>query len=109
MYKAVQVPCRLFNRLAHVIVTIEIEHIRHEIQRVLVVGNIGVDTGQVEAVRKVVLVDFAEILVAPRRDELYSSYPNRTSAFGILLKWKKNVRKARYPCEQASGAKAMNE
>jgi hypothetical protein len=65
VYEAVKVPGRLLNGLTHLIVALEIEDISDEIQCVLIVLNFGVETCQVEPVGKVVLVDFAEVLVAP--------------------------------------------
>lgn len=65
MHEAVEVPGRLLNGLAHLIVALEIEDIGDEVQCVLIVLNFGVETRQVEPIGKVVLVDFAEVLVAP--------------------------------------------
>lgn len=65
MHEAVEVPGRLLNGLTHLIVALEIEDIGDEIQCVLIVLNLSVETRQVESVGKVVLVDFAEVLVAP--------------------------------------------
>jgi hypothetical protein len=65
VHEAVEVPGRLLNGLTHLIVALEIEDIGDEIQCVLVILNLGVETRQVEPIGKVVLVDFAEVLVAP--------------------------------------------
>jgi hypothetical protein len=56
----------LLNRLAHVIVAVEIEDVGDEVQRILVVLDLGVEARQVEAIRQVVLVYLAEVLIAPR-------------------------------------------
>lgn len=64
---------RLLDGLAHVIVTVEIEDVGDEVQRILIVLDLGVEACEVEAVRQVVLIDFAKVLVAARRDELQSS------------------------------------
>ncbi len=70
VHQAVQVPGGLLNRLAHLIVAVEVEHVGNQIQRILVVLHLGVEARQVEAVCDVVLVDFAKVLVAARRYEL---------------------------------------
>lgn len=66
MHQAVQVPGRTLNGLAHIIVAVEVEDIRHQIERILVVLDLGVEAGQVEAIRQVVLVDLAKVFVASR-------------------------------------------
>jgi hypothetical protein len=57
---------RALDSLSHVIVAVEVEHVRHQVERILVVLHLGVEARQVEAVRQVVLVDFAKVLVAAR-------------------------------------------
>lgn len=59
-------PRRLLDRLPHLIVAVEVEDIGDEIQSILVILDFGVETRQVEPIRQVILVDLAEILVAPR-------------------------------------------
>lgn len=61
---------RLLNLLPHLIVTVEIEDICDEVKSVLVILDIGVEACEVEAVGKVVLVNFTKVLIATRRDEL---------------------------------------
>lgn len=68
--QAVQVPCRLLDGLSHVIIAVKIEYIGDEVERILIVLDLGVQAGQVEAVREVVLVDLAKVLVASRGNEL---------------------------------------
>jgi len=58
-------PRRLLNLLAHLVVALDVEHVGDELERVLVVLDLGVEPRQVEPVRQVVLVDVAEVLVAP--------------------------------------------
>lgn len=72
MNQAVQVTRRFLNLLAQVIIRIEIENIRHEIERILIVGHLGVQAGQVEAIGQVFFVNLAEILIATRRNELFN-------------------------------------
>jgi hypothetical protein len=55
---------RLLNLLAHIIVAVKVEDVGHEVERILVVLNFGVQTRQIEAIRQVLLVDFAKVLVA---------------------------------------------
>lgn len=73
-------PGRLFYRLAHLVVAVEVEHVRNEVERILVVLDLGVEAREVEAVRQVLLVDFAKVLVAAGRDEL-----KRAVVLGALL------------------------
>lgn len=61
---------RLLDLLPHLIITIEIEDICDEVESVLVILDIGVEACEVEAVGKVVLVNFTKVLIATRRDEL---------------------------------------
>lgn len=70
MHEAIQVPRRLLDGLAHLIVALEIKDIGDEIQGILVILDFRVKARQVEPVGEVVFVDFAKVLVAPRRDEL---------------------------------------
>ena len=65
MDKAVEVACILLDGLPHVVVYFHVEDVGHQIEGVLVVLHFGVQAGQVETVRQVVLVDLAEILIAP--------------------------------------------
>jgi hypothetical protein len=55
---------RLLNLLAHIIVAIKVEDVGHEVERILVVLNFGIQTRQIEAIRQVLLVDLAKVLVA---------------------------------------------
>jgi hypothetical protein len=73
MYETVEVACRLLNGLPHVIVAVEIEDVRYEVQRILIVLHLGVKARQVEPVRQVVLVDHAEVFIAARGYELRKS------------------------------------
>lgn len=68
--ESVEVPGRLLDRLAHFIVAVQVEDIGDEVQGILVVLDLGVEPRQVEAVRQVVFVYFAKVLVAARRYEL---------------------------------------
>ena len=57
-------PCRFFDLVAHVVVDFHVEDVGHEVQRILVVLHLGVEASQVEAIRQVIFVDFAKVLVA---------------------------------------------
>ena len=63
-------PCGLLDRLAHVVFAVEVEHVGDEVQRVLVVVHFRVETCQVEPIGDVFFVDFAEVFVPARGDEL---------------------------------------
>jgi len=56
--------CRLLNLLPDIVVAVKVEDIGDHVQRILVVLDFGLQAGQVEAVRQVLLVDFAEVLMA---------------------------------------------
>lgn len=58
------------NLLSEVIVGIQVENIRHQVQRILIILNLCVQARQVEAVRKVFLVDLAKVFISSRRDKL---------------------------------------
>lgn len=66
VHQTVQVSCALLDCLPHLIVTIEIEDISDEVECVLVVLHLRVESGEVEAVGQVVLVDLAEVFIAAR-------------------------------------------
>jgi hypothetical protein len=64
VHKAVQMPRRLLNRFPHVVVAVKVKDIGDQVERVLVVLDLGVQAREVEPVGQVFLVDFAEVLVA---------------------------------------------
>jgi hypothetical protein len=72
MDKAIEMTGRLFDLLPQIIIGVEVEDIGHEIERILIVRDLGVQTSQVEAIRQVILVDLAEILISSGRDKLES-------------------------------------
>ena len=63
-------PCRLLNLLSHIIVTVQIKYISDEIESVLIILDIGIEPGKVEAICEIIFIDFAEVFIASRRDEL---------------------------------------
>jgi hypothetical protein len=70
VYKAVEVAGRFLDLFAHVIFTVEVEDIRHKVERVLIVLDLGVEASQIETVGQVFFVNLAEVFVASRGDEL---------------------------------------
>lgn len=58
-------PRRFFDRLPHVVIAIEVEHISHQVEGILVVLDVRVKAREVEAVGKVVFIYLAEVLVPP--------------------------------------------
>jgi hypothetical protein len=63
-------PGRLLDLLAHLVVALDVEHVGDEFERILVVLDLRVEPRQVEPVRQVVLVDVAEVFVAPPGQKL---------------------------------------
>ena len=68
--KAVEMAGRLFDCFAHVVFTVKVEDVCDEIESILVVLNLGVETSEIETVCQVLLVDLAEVLVSTGRNEL---------------------------------------
>jgi hypothetical protein len=64
VYQTVQMPRRLLNLFPHIVVAVEVEDIRDEVEGILVVLDFGIEARQVEAVGEVFFVDLAEVLVA---------------------------------------------
>lgn len=56
-------PCRLFYLFPHVIVAVEVEDVRYEIERILVVLDFSVKTRKIEAIGKVLFVNLAKVFV----------------------------------------------
>jgi hypothetical protein len=70
MHEAVEVSRRLLNLFPHVIVAVEVEYVGHEVERILVVLHFGVEACEVEAVRQVLFVNLAKVLVPTGRYKL---------------------------------------
>ena len=70
MNQTIEVPRTLLNLLAHIIIDLHVEDIGHEIQRILIVLHFRIEARKIEPISQIILVDLAEVLVAPRRDEL---------------------------------------
>ena len=71
MNQAVEMPSRLLNLVTHIVITVEIKDVSDKIKSVLVVLNVCIESRQIKAVCKVVLVDFAIVFVTSRRNELF--------------------------------------
>jgi hypothetical protein len=56
--------CRLLDLFPHIIVAVEVEHVRYEVECILVVLNFGIQASEVEAIGEVFFVDFAEVFVS---------------------------------------------
>jgi hypothetical protein len=70
MHHTVQVPGILLDLFTHIVVDFHVEDVSYQVERILVVLDLRVKAGQVEAVGEVVFVDFAEVFVAAGRDKL---------------------------------------
>ena len=64
-------PSRLLNLIPHIIIAVEVIDGSVEIKSVLVVLDVSILAGEVEAVCEVVFVNFAIVFVASRRNELF--------------------------------------
>ena len=72
MHQAIKMPGTLLDLLAHILVDFHVEDIGHEIQSILVVLHFRIEACEVEAVREVVLVNFAEVFIAAGGYELHT-------------------------------------
>lgn len=72
MHKPVEMSCRLLNLFTDLILTVKIEHVGYQFECILVVLDFGVETGQIESIRKVFFVDLAKVLITARVDKLSS-------------------------------------
>ncbi len=85
---------RLLDLISHVIIAVKIEDVCDEVECVLVVLDIGIESRQVEAVCEVVFVDFAEVLVAPRRYKLVKQVSGTIDQHN---QYKLSIRHKRWP------------
>ena len=63
-------PRCLLNLLSHVVVDLHVKDVGHKVQRILIVLDLRIQAGQVEAIREIVFVNLAEVFIASGRDEL---------------------------------------
>lgn len=61
---------RFFYLFTHLIIAIEVENVSDQVESILVVLDVGIEACEVKAVGEIVFVNFAEVLVSARRDEL---------------------------------------
>ena len=54
----------LLYLLTHLIVDLHVKDIGNEVERILVVLNFGIETGQVETISEIVLIDFTEVFIS---------------------------------------------
>jgi hypothetical protein len=66
MDQAVEMPRRFLDLLPHLIIAVEVENIGNKIERILIVLDFSIQAREIEAVRQVLFVDFAEVLIASR-------------------------------------------
>lgn len=57
---------RFLDLLTHLIIAVEVEDIGDKVESILVVLNVSVEAGEVEAVGQIVFIDLAEVFIAPR-------------------------------------------
>jgi len=70
MHQSIKVASALLDLLPHVVVDFHVEDVGHEVEGILVVLHFCVQSSQVEAIREVVLIDFAEVFIAACCDKL---------------------------------------
>ena len=70
MNQTIEMPRTLLDLLAHIIIDLHVKDIGHEIQRILIVLHFRIEARKIEPICQIILVDLAEVLVAPGRDEL---------------------------------------
>lgn len=61
---------RFLDLLAQLVIRVEIEDIGDEVQRILIILHLGIETSQVEAISEIIFVDLTEVFVSPRGNEL---------------------------------------
>ena len=64
VHQSVQVTSRLLDLLTHIVIAVEVEDISNQVQSMLIVLDVRVETCEVEAIGEVVFVNFTEVLVA---------------------------------------------
>jgi len=62
--EAVKVSRAFFYLLSHSIIHFDVEDVCDEVQRILVILHLCIQACQVEAIRQVVFIDFAKVLIA---------------------------------------------
>lgn len=70
VHESVQMACALLDLFPHVVVDLHVENVCDEVEGILVILYFCVQASQVESVREIVFVNFAEVFVATCRNEL---------------------------------------
>lgn len=70
MYKTIKVSGRLLNSLSHLIIAVQIKHIRNQIECILIVLNFRIQARKIEAISQVLFIDLAEVFVSSGGYEL---------------------------------------
>jgi hypothetical protein len=64
MHKSIQMPRRFLDLFPHIIIAIEVEDVGYEVECILVVLDLRVKAGQIEAIGEVLFVYFAKVFVS---------------------------------------------
>ena len=59
-------PRRFLDLLSHIIIAVQVKHISDEVEGVLIVLDIGIESSKVETVGEVVFVNLAKVFIASR-------------------------------------------
>ena len=70
-------PRRFLNLFPHVLIAVQVKHVRYKIESILIVLDISVKPCKVEPICEVVFIDLAKVLVASGRYELLVEDVNR--------------------------------
>lgn len=84
MDQPVKVASGFLHLLSHVIVTIEVEHVGNEVERILVVLDVVVQTCQVEPIVEILFINLAEVFVSARAYELLRDISQHPSTLSIV-------------------------
>jgi len=57
-------PCRFLDLFSHVVITVEVEDVCDKVEGILIVLNFRVQTGEVEAIGEIFLVDLTEVFIS---------------------------------------------
>lgn len=105
--ETIEVAGGFLDGLAHVVVAVEVEDVGDQVQSMLVVVYLGVETREVEPVRDVLFVDLAKVFVSSGRYELWGvrvnalvfgfcgKHDRREKDKAVVLKWRVVRQKAK--------------
>jgi hypothetical protein len=66
VHETIQVAGGLLDLLAEIIVGIQVENVGHEVKRILVVRDLGVEAREVEAIGQIIFIDLTKVLISTR-------------------------------------------